>query len=136
MMIIIKGNNRVEFCKIKTRDQNKRLFATRNQLYRVSPRAMIRMRQFDEKGHEDDSEEVQIFEEEASAPFDTPVGVSYYQEDVLPEIDMIRSTSRTVLGTKSALMRAMSTGRDLMLAYGGIIITGVVLAWAFLSGGV
>lgn len=135
-MIIIKGRNRVEFCKIKPRDQSKRLFATRNQLYRVSPCALIRMRQYDKDGKEDDSEEVQIFEEEASAPFDTPEGVSYYQEDVLPEIDMIRSTSRTILGTKTALMRVMSAGREMMLAYGGMIITGIVLAWAFLSGGV
>lgn len=66
MMVIIKGSNRVEFCQIKKKDFEKKLFRHRDQLYAVFPDNLIRMRFVDDTGNEiAPSEEVTLFKEGA-----------------------------------------------------------------------
>lgn len=135
MIVIIVGNNRVEYCKIKASDQQKKLFASRQQLYKVVPEGLVRMRRYKADGSEIESEEVTIYREGASAPFDTLPGVSYYQEDVLPEIEMIKgSMSPSSLRKNALLMKAKAIGNNLLLPYGGLIIVGIVIAYAFIAG--
>lgn len=136
MIVIIVGNNRVEYCKIKASDQQKKLFASRQQLYKVVPEGLVRMRRHNMTGgYEMASEEVMIYREGASAPYDTLPGVSFYQEDVLPEIDMIKgSVSPSALRKNALLMKAKAISDNLLLPYGGLIIVGIVIAYALIAG--
>lgn len=137
MIVIIVGQNRVEYCKIRAKDQDKELFVSRRQLYKVPPKGLIRMRRKDVSGKDLESEEVIIYPEGSSAPYDTINGVSYYQEDVLPEIDMIRGALGTgpLSNKKRMLMKAKTAVDSYVIPYVGIIIVGVILAYAFLTGG-
>lgn len=66
MMAIIKGTNRIEFCKVKKKDFEKKLFRHRDQLYPIFPDSLIRMRFVDKAGREiAPSEEVVVYEEGA-----------------------------------------------------------------------
>lgn len=135
MIVIIVGNNHVDYCKIKTSDQQKKLFVLRQQLYKVVPEGLIRMRRRKEDGSEIESEEVIIYPEGASAPYDTLPGVSYYQDDVLPEIDMIKgSVGPNALRKNSLLMKAKAISDNLLIPYGGLIIVGIVIAYALIAG--
>lgn len=137
MIIIIVGQNRVEYCNIRKSDQEKKLFASRQQLYKVVPEGLVRMRRRDENGVELESEEVIIYREGSAVPYDTIRDVSYYQEDVLPEIDMIRGALGHGLFNNKAklLMKAKSAMDNYILPYIGVVIVGVILAYAFLTGG-
>lgn len=137
MIIIIVGENRVEYCTVKRSDQEKKLFSSRQQLYKVVPEGLVRMRRINGSGEEIGSEEVIIYREGASAPYDTINGVSYYQEDVLPEIDMIRDALGGGLfdRNKRLLMKAKGAIDNFLIPYLGLIVVGVILAYAFLSGG-
>ena len=135
MIVIIVGNNRVEYCKIKASDQQKKLFVSRQQLYKVVPEGLIRMRRRKEDGSEIESEEVIIYPEGASAPYDILPGVSYYQDDVLPEIDMIKgSVGPSALRKNALLMKAKAISDNLLIPYGGLIIVGIVIAYALIAG--
>lgn len=135
MIVIIVGNNRVEYCKIKTSDQQKKLFVSRQQLYKVVPEGLVRMRRHKEDGSEIESEEVMIYREGSSAPYDTMPGVTFYQEDVLPEIDMIKgSIGPSSLRKNALLMKAKAITDNLLLPYGGLIIVGLVIAYALIAG--
>lgn len=137
MIIIIVGQNRVEYCNIRKSDQEKKLFASRQQLYKVVPEGLVRMRRRDENGNEQESEEVIIYPEGSGVPYDTINNVSYYQEDVLPEIDMIRGAlGHGLFNSKTKLlMKAKSAMDNYILPYIGVVIVGVILAYAFLTGG-
>ena len=137
MIIIIVGQNRVEYSNIRKSDQEKKLFATRQQLYKVVPEGLVRMRRRDENGVELESEEVIIYPEGSDVPYDTINNVSYYQEDVLPEIDMIRGAlgHGLFINKTKLLMKAKSAMDNYILPYIGVVIVGVILAYAFLTGG-
>ena len=95
------------------------------------------MRRRDENGVELESEEVIIYREGSAVPYDTIRDVSYYQEDVLPEIDMIRGAlGHGLFNNKTKmLMKAKSAMDNYILPYIGVVIVGVILAYAFLTGG-
>lgn len=135
MIVIIVGNNHVDYCKIRVSDQQKKLFVLRQQLYKVVPEGLIRMRRYREDGSEIESEEVTIYPEGGSAPYDTLPGVSYYQDDVLPEIDMIKgSVGPSALRKNALLMKAKAISDNLLIPYGGLIIVGIVIAYALIAG--
>lgn len=135
MIVIIVGNNHVDYCKIRPSDQQKKLFVLRQQLYKVVPEGLIRTRRYKEDGSEIESEEVTIYPEGGSAPYDTVPGVSYYQDDVLPEIDMILgSAGLSALRKNALLMKAKAISDNLLIPYGGLIIVGIVIAYALIAG--
>lgn len=135
MIVIIVGNNHVDYCKIRASDQQKKLFVLRQQLYKVVPEGLIRTRRYKEDGSEIESEEVVIYPEGGSAPYDTLPGVSYYQDDVLPEIDMIKgSVGLSALRKNTLLMKAKAISDNLLIPYGGLIIVGIVIAYALIAG--
>lgn len=133
MQIIIVGQNRVEFCPIKTKDHEKRFFATRGQLYKVVPDQLIRFRSWDLKGKELKSDEVIIFVENATVPYHVINNVSYAMDDVLADIDIQKGIVQESFFKKNIFFStAKSIGSYLMPFLGAIIMGGVVL-WAILS---
>ena len=135
MRVIIVGGNRVEFLKIKRKDYDKRALDYRGQLYHILPQNLIRMRYYDEKGRPTrEPEEVIIFEEGSSVPYDTlPVCYdAYYQENVFPMLDIIRNSRR--LKKNSRLMTAAFTGWKALAPYMGLLMTGAIVLFAILFG--
>lgn len=134
MMIIIVGENRVEFCKIRRKDLDKRLFEHRGQAYPVFPQNLVRMRYLDPEGRQiKEPEEVMIFPEGSSVAYDTlPDAIDvYYQENMFPMLDIIRDTPIPL--RQSRFMKAVSSGWKAMLPHFGVILTILILAWAVLG---
>lgn len=135
MMIIILGSNFIDFNRIKKSQMEKHIFASRKKLYCVKHSSLIRMRIIDEHGRELESEEVHLYPENGSCPYDVVGGVSFYQEDIVPELDLIRQEGKSPFGIKRQFAQVASQIHAGFLAYGGLIIMGAVLAYAFISGG-
>lgn len=55
MIHMIVGQNRVECSTIRKKDQDKRFFAIRRQLYKMDPGGLVRMRVYDGHGVEQES---------------------------------------------------------------------------------
>lgn len=55
MIHITAGQNRVECSTVRKKDHDKRFFAIRRQLYKIDPAGLVRMRVYDEHGHEQES---------------------------------------------------------------------------------
>lgn len=135
MMIIILGNNFIDFNKIKHSQLEKHIFASRKKLYCVKHASLIRMRVIDEHGKELESEEVHLYPENGSCPYDVIGDTSFYQEDIVPELDLIRQEGRSPFGIKRQFAQVATQIHGAFVAYGGLIIMGAVLAYAFITGG-
>lgn len=134
MLAIMVGRNRVEVCEIKKKDYEKMFFEHRRQLYMMMPSNLVRLRSFDSEGHEfQDTEEVSVFAEGASCAYDTLREDDYYQEAVLPCIDLFRDVKMQRIKT---LGKLESVRRTITALYPfiGIAVLGLVLAYAFLEG--
>ena len=136
MMVIITGENRVEICVPNKRQVGLHFFKTRNQLYRIYPNAMSRVRIFDYDGLEVASESGIIFRENDVIPYDT-MGLDYSMDRLLSDVDrhkMMRShgiLSKPKIWFSSTLGNAWSW----LFSKVGItgIIVGAVLIYAFLA---
>lgn len=135
MKVVIVGRNRVEVCEVKKRDFDKMFFAHRSQLYQVLPSNLIRLRTYGEDGREDrDTEEVCFFREGADVAYDTLDEDAYYQEAVLPSIDLYRDVKRAKFKAAGILQTASSMFRG-FYPFIGVLVLVAVLGYAFLNGG-
>lgn len=80
-MVIIVGENRIEYNRIKKRDFEKVFFDRRSQAYKVVPDGLVRLKMVDHKGRVK-WEEAVVYKENDSVPYDVVNGVSYQQDDV------------------------------------------------------
>lgn len=133
MQIIIVGQNRVEFCPIKKKDNEKRFFATRGQLYKVVPDQLIRFRQYDLKGKELPSDEVIIFVENSTVPYHVINNVSYFMDDVLADIDIQKGLNSNGIFKKNIFFSKAKSIWAAILPFMGAIIMGAIVLWAFVS---
>lgn len=135
MRAYIVGRNRVEICEVKKRDLAKTFFVHRQQLYMITPGNLVRMRYYDEDGHEiQQPEETIIFPEGASVAYDTLEEDAYYQEAVLPAIDLYRDVNRRRF-RQAGVLQGVTTAARQLYPYAGLVITLAVVGWAMLSGG-
>lgn len=137
MMVIITGENRVEICVPNKRQVGLHFFKTRNQLYRIYPNAMSRVRIFDYDGLEVASESGIIFRENDVVPYDT-MGLDYSMDRLLSDVDrhkMMRTQG--VLGGKSKIWFSSTLGNAWSWLFSKVGITGMVvgavLIYAFLA---
>lgn len=62
--------------------------------------------------------------------------VEYYQEDVLPELDIERDVvTEWGFGKKDGLMKTIDKNWDKLYPIVGLVIVGAVLIYAFATGG-
>lgn len=86
MMVIIIGDNRAEYCTLTKKQEGLHFFKTRNQLYKVFPDGLKRCRIFDYDGLEIKNEEVIIFRENDTHPYDE-CEVDYTMDRLLSDVD-------------------------------------------------
>lgn len=138
MQAIIVGANRVEVCPLKKRDYEKWFFQHRGQTYLIMPQNLVKMRYYDSKGREcKEPEEVIFFREGSSLPYDCREDcvLAYYQDNVLPAIDMEKAVRKSRTKGQGILQSATDTMRALY-PMAGLIITGIIVLYAFVSGSV
>lgn len=95
MQIGIKGTDYIYLWNVKKNKQNKIFFRIKNQMYKVYPSELRRMRikKYDEDAGTD---AVIIFKEESIQPYH-PVDMSYNQDDTLMDIDARKFTYKSKL---------------------------------------
>lgn len=135
-MVIITGENRIEICIPNKRQIGLHFFKTRNQLYRIFPNAMSRVRIFDYDGLEVASEEGIIFRENDVVPYDT-MGLDYSMDRLLSDVDrhkMMRSHG--ILGKQKIwFSSALGGAWSWLFSKIGItgMIVGAILLYAFFA---
>lgn len=86
MMVIIVGENRVEYCTVNKNDEHLHFYKSRGQLYKVYPNGLTRMRVFDYDGMEVRNDEVIIYYENETHPYDTH-DIDYTMDRLLGDVD-------------------------------------------------
>lgn len=79
MRVIIVANNFVDMCSIAKKDVGKMFFEHQRIIYPILPECFIRLKTIKPNG-EVAFDEVQVFRENAGAPYDIIGDVSYHQE--------------------------------------------------------
>ena len=128
MMVIIVGENRIEYNKIKKRDFEKVFFDRRSQTYKVVPDGLVRLKMVDHKGRVK-WEEAIVYKENDSVPYDVVNGVSYRQDDVFEEIDLVRDIGHRGLFGHGYFMKRVNEFSDAAMSLLGIGIVGGVFIW-------
>ncbi|MBQ1293224.1 MAG: hypothetical protein IIY21_04255 [Clostridiales bacterium] len=126
MMVIITGENRVEICVPNRRQEGLHFFKTRNQLYKIFPDGLRRVRIFDYGGKEIGSEEGIIFAENCTRPYDE-MNIDYSMDRLLSDVDrhkMMRPTNSLGFNKDKAIWFA-NAARGLFNKVG---LTGVIVA--------
>lgn len=132
MKIILVGTNRVEVDNIKVRDFDKHFFQARKQCYRIFPDGLTRMRIYKD-GIEQESEEVIVFAENGTIPHVTR-GLDYSPLALKTDIDMHKNaTATSFLNRFKLFVDAGGSIYKAMLPYLALVITGIIVAWAFLQ---
>lgn len=131
MMVIIIGENRVEYCKVKKQDEHLHFFQSRNQLYKLYPNGLTRTRIFDYDGLEVANEEAIIFYENETHPYDTH-DIDYSMDRLLSDVDRHKMMLPSKAGRKK--LWASSVGMQIYkwLGIPGIVAV-LVVGWALLS---
>lgn len=132
MMVIIIGENRAEYCQIKRQDEHLHFFQTRGQLYKIYPNGLTRARFFDYDGLEVANEEVVIFFENETHPYDTH-GIDYTMDRLLSDVDRHKMMLPTRGASKPKLW-ATSVGTSIYkwLGLPGIVAA-LVVVYALLT---
>ena len=86
MMVIIVGENMIDYCTVNRHDEGLHFYKTRGQLYKVYPNGLTRMRVFDYGGMEIKNEEVIIFYENETHPYDTH-DIDYTMDRLMSDVD-------------------------------------------------
>lgn len=126
MMVIITGENRVEICVPNRRQEGLHFFKTRNQLYKIFPDGLRRVRIFDYGGKEIGSEEGIIFAENCTRPYDE-MNIDYSMDRLLSDVDrhkMMRPTNKLGFNKDKAIWFA-NAAKGLFNKIG---LTGVIVA--------
>lgn len=133
MMVIIIGCNRAEMCKVRTVDLDRHFYQSRNQLYKVYPDGLSRIR-IVEAGKKEVDDEVVVFAENCRYPYHAR-GLDYSLDTILREIDQHKLMQPHGLLAKYKIWfgRVGSVWRQIV-PWMGLMITGVIVAWAFLTG--
>lgn len=76
-----------------------------------------------------------MYQEGSSTPYDVIQHVEYYQEDVLPELDLERDVVSEWGIQKKTLMQTVSGAYDAIYPFIGIAVVGAILVYAFLTSG-
>ncbi len=128
MMLIIVGQNRVKFVKIKPKDYGKDFANADGQLYKVYPDGLTRVRWTDWRGNVHEDEAV-IYLENSIVPYH-PRAVDYSADRTLAQIDEHKLAN----GGKSAdsVFKAASSMWRTLAPIAPMIIAGVILIWALL----
>lgn len=132
MLVIIIGENRVEYNKIKKKDYNKLFFERRDQAYKVAPDGLVHLRIVDHKCGARD-EECVIFKENGTVPFDVINDVSYRQNDIFAELDIIRDVNRAKWFRRNPLMHRVNEVTDAIYPLLGLGILAGVFLWVAIN---
>lgn len=85
-MVIIMGRDRAEYCNVKKKYKEKHFFRTREQLYRVRPEGLSRMR-INYFGKVKGSDEVVVYRENEIIPYQNPCNINYSMDNFMRDID-------------------------------------------------
>lgn len=133
MRVIIIGENRAEFCRIASKDLDKRFFETRGQCYRIYPQELRRLKVY-ERDDLVEEDEVLVFREGSVVPYHAKNTESYRLDYILAELDQQKlMTPRGVFGEKGIFAHAFSDTWKRLLPYSGVIIAGIVVVYALLT---
>lgn len=132
MMVIITGENRVEICVPNRRQEGLHFFRTRNQLYRIYPNCLSRVRIFDYDGLEVASEEGIIYRENDIVPYDT-MDFDYSMDRLLSDVDRHKMMRSGIVKPKLWFSNVKTIWDFVFSKVGitGLIVVGV-LAYAFI----
>lgn len=135
MKVIILGNNMADMVTIKAKDFDKHYLQRRKQAYRIFPDGLTRMRIW-EDGVEVDSDEVIVFPENSGVPHVTR-GLDYSDLARMSDIDLHRDGMSTggFLNRFKMFVDAGASYYNLLAPFMGMIIAGIILAWALLTQG-
>ena len=133
MMVIITGENRVEICIPNKKQEGLHFFKTRNQLYRIFPNGLMRVRLFDYDGMEVGSEEGIIYRENDIVPYDT-MDLDYTMDRLLSDVDRHKLMNPSKLGTPKLWFSNVKSIWDWVFSKVGItgLIVGAVVIYAFI----
>lgn len=131
-MIIILGRNRAELTTIKPKDYDKHFFQERKQAYRIFPDGFTRCRMIVD-GIEEESEEVYVYAENGIIPHVTH-GLDYTPGAIKSDIDFHKNaTTEGFINRFKLFVGNAGKFWGVIVPYAGLIITGLILAWAFLT---
>ena len=133
MKVILLGQNMAHIGEIKTKDLDKHFYQFRGQLYRIYPQGLTRMRIIID-GVETDSDEVYVFPENALVPHH-PHDLDYSNKAIRRDIDIHKYVAGK--GAKNMFKYYVDTANSIwkgIAPFAGLIVAGIVVAWAFISG--
>jgi len=133
MKAIILGWNRAEVIEIKTKDFDKHFLESRHQCYRIFPDGLTRMRVY-KNGIEQESDEVIVFAENGTTPHNTQ-GLDYNNLALKTDVDLHKD-ARSDNSPFGRFKFWADTGSSIwksVAPYLGLIIAGMIVAYAFLS---
>ena len=135
MKVIILGNNMADMVTIKAKDFDKHYLQRRKQAYRIFPDGLTRMRIW-EDGVEIDSDEVIVFPENSGVPHVTR-GLDYSDLARMSDIDLHRDgmSGGGFFNRFKMFVDAGVTYYGMLAPFMGMIIAGIILAWALLTQG-
>lgn len=133
MQITIVGNDFVNICNVKKRNQNKIWFVLRKGMYKCVPQEFTRKR-MTKFGHVMTTDECIIFKEGDTMPYHPQGTTSYAFDDLLAEIDSEKLTYKKshLFGKFFAMLENNSDGVWIAFVLlisaaaiiGGLIVTG------------
>lgn len=133
MMVIITGENRVEICVPNKKQEGLHFFKTRNQLYKIFPDGLRRIRIFDYGGKEISSEAGIIFRENCTRPYDE-MDIDYTMDRLISDVDrhkLMRATNSLGFGNRAIWFANAARGIFSKIGLTGIIIA-IVVFYAFI----
>lgn len=111
-MVIIHGEDRSEYCKVPKKFKERHFFKTRNQLYRMRPEGMARMK-IDYFG-ERRTDEVITYAENEIRPYQMKGNIEYTMDKFFMDLDAHKQmTGGTWFGKKAKAWFSGNNGKDL-----------------------
>ena len=134
MRIYIKGCDSIEIMRVTGKNQSKHFIKTAAQLYKIYPdglhRCYIERRYFVIFAKQKETDEMNVFDENARYPHYPVPGVAYDQESVLRDIDEHKITGyggrlrfKPYIKAAGDIWKVLATG-------GGVLLSGIIILWA------
>lgn len=138
MIVWIEGVNRMENCHPKNKKDmdNKFFFETRHQLYRVFPDQLTRVDIY-EYGHYKYSDEMIVYPENSITP-QLIRGQRITKDKLMMDMDEFKGLPGGIWqeAPVASLTSKIQKSINKLLPFGGLIVTGIILLYAFLTGGI